>query len=45
MEYTSGVLYTTDQISQKGTDFEKYSMKAFNVIENKRCESFSIYLQ
>ena len=34
----------TDQISQKGTEFEKYSMKAFNVIENKHCESFSIYL-
>ena len=33
----------TDQISQKGTEFEKYSMKAFNVIENKHCESFSIY--
>ena len=34
----------TDQISQKGTLFEKYSMKAFNVTENKHCESFSIYL-
>ena len=32
----------TDQISQKGKTFEKYSIKAFNVIENKHCESFSI---
>ena len=34
----------TDQISQIGAEFEKYSMKTFNVIENKHCESFSIYL-
>ena len=30
----------TDQIEQIGAEFEKYSMKAFNVIENKHCESF-----
>ena len=34
----------TDQISKKGTEFEKYSMKEFNVIKNKHCERVSIYL-
>ena len=35
----------TDKISQKGTEFEKYSMKAFNVIEkNALWDSFYLFV-